>query len=180
MRLPYINAFPLILHLVKLSILFFLVKKIPALVTNWTCTYFSDLTNLEVYKILQLRNEVFIVEQDCVYPDCDEKDFAAHHLCAWQNDQLVAYTRLLPPGISFPDKASIGRVLTAASVRRQKLGIELMERSIQESYRLFGPVNIAISAQLYLRKFYESFSFVKTSEVYLEDNIPHIHMELNR
>lgn len=148
--------------------------------TTWTCAFFSDLTNIEVYKILQLRNEVFIVEQNCVYPDCDGKDFIAHHLCAWQNDQLVAYARLLPPGISFPDKASIGRVLTAPSVRRQKLGIQLMERSINETHRLFGPGIIAISAQLYLRKFYESFSFVKTSEIYLEDNIPHIHMELGK
>ena len=133
-----------------------------------------------MYKILQLRNEVFIVEQDCVYPDCDDKDFVAHHLCAWQNDQLVAYSRLLPPGISFPEKASIGRVLTALTVRRQKLGEELMDRSIKETDRLFGPVDIAISAQFYLRKFYESFSFIQTSEVYLEDNIPHIQMELNR
>ena len=154
------------------------VNKILALETIWTCNSFSDLTNFEVYKILQLRNEVFIVEQDCVYPDCDERDFVAHHLCAWQNDQLVAYARLLPPDVSFPGKASIGRVLTAASVRRQKLGIELMERAIKETHQLFGPGIIAISAQLYLRKFYESFSFEKTSEIYLEDNIPHIHMEL--
>lgn len=148
--------------------------------TNWTCTFFSDLTNIEVYKILQLRNEVFIVEQDCVYPDCDGKDFEGYHLCAWQNNQLVAYSRLLAPGISFPDMASIGRILTASSVRRQNLGKELMVRSIEETFRLFGPVGIAISAQLYLQKFYESFSFVQTGDVYLEDNIPHIHMELNR
>lgn len=148
--------------------------------TNWTCTFFSDLTNVEVYKILQLRNEVFIVEQNCVYPDCDDKDYKAYHLCAWQNNQLVAYTRLLPPGISYPDKASIGRVLTAASVRRQNLGKELMERSIKEIYRLYGPVNISISAQYYLKKFYELFEFVQVSEIYPEDNIPHIRMELNR
>lgn len=148
--------------------------------TTWTCTFFSDLTNIELYKILQLRNEVFIVEQDCVYPDIDGKDFEAYHLCAWQNNQLVAYSRLLPAGTSYPEMASIGRILTASSVRRQKLGKELMVRSIEETFRLFGPVKIAISAQFYLRKFYESFSFVQTSEVYLEDNIPHIHMELNR
>ena len=134
---------------------------------------------MEVYKILQLRNEVFIVEQDCVYPDCDEKDFVAHHVCAFQKDQLVAYARLLPPDISFPGKPSIGRVVTFPAVRRQKLGIELMERSIKEIYRLFGPGIIAISAQLYLQKFYESFGFIKSGETYLEDNIPHIHMELN-
>lgn len=148
--------------------------------TTWTCTFFSDLTNIELYKILQLRNEVFIVEQDCVYPDIDGKDFEAHHLCAWRNNKLLAYSRLLPPGISYPEMASIGRILTASSVRRQELGKELMVKSIEETHRLFGPVKIAISAQLYLRKFYESFSFVQTSEVYLEDNIPHIHMELNK
>ena len=147
--------------------------------TIWTCTTFSELTNLELYKILQLRNKVFIVEQNCPYPDCDEKDFAAHHLCAWQNNQLVAYSRLLPPGISFPEKASIGRVLTASSARRQDLGKELMIRSIREIYALFGRIDIAISAQYYLKNFYESFFFFQSGEIYLEDDIPHIPMELS-
>ncbi len=147
--------------------------------TSWTCTIFSALTTLELYKILQLRNEVFIVEQNCPYQDCDEKDFAAHHLCAWQNNQLVAYTRLLPPGISYPEQASIGRVLTALSVRRQNLGKELMTRSIREIYTLFGRVDIAIGAQFYLKNFYEAFSFIQASELYLEDDIPHIRMELS-
>lgn len=147
--------------------------------TIWTCTIFSDLTNMELYKILQLRNEVFIVEQNCPYPDCDEKDFAAYHLCAWQNNQLVAYSRLLSPGISFPEKASIGRVLTAHSARRHNLGKELMARSIREIYTLFGRVDIIISAQYYLKNFYESFFFIQASEIYLEDDIPHIKMELS-
>lgn len=148
--------------------------------TIWTSTNFYDLTNVELYKILQLRNEVFIVEQDCVYPDCDEKDFVAHHVCAWQNNQLVGYSRLLPPGISFPEKASIGRVLTAPSARKQNLGKELMVRSIRETYTLFGHIDIAISAQYYLKNFYESFFFTQAGEIYLEDNIPHIRMELYR
>lgn len=148
--------------------------------TTWTCSDFSDLTNMEVYKILQLRNEVFIVEQNCPYPDCDEKDFAAYHLCAWQNDQLVAYSRLLAPGISFPEKASIGRVLTSPSARRQNLGKELMTRSIRGIYTLFGRIDIEISAQYYLKSFYEFFSFIQASEIYLEDDIPHIKMDLLR
>lgn len=135
---------------------------------------------MEVYKILQLRNEVFIVEQNCVYPDCDEKDFFSYHVCAWQNNQLVAYSRLLPPGVSYPGKASIGRVLTAPSARGQNLGRELMTRSIKEIDSLFGKVDIAISAQFYLKKFYESFLFVQVSEVYLEDDIPHLKMEFYR
>ena len=146
--------------------------------TTWTCTNFSDLTNMELYKILKIRNEVFILEQDCPYQDCDERDFAAFHLCAWQNNQLVAYSRLLRPGISFPEKASIGRVLTASSARRQNLGKELMILSIRKIYTLFGRVDIAISAQYYLLNFYKSFSFFQVSEVYLEDDIPHVTMEL--
>jgi ElaA protein len=147
--------------------------------TTWTLKTFSDLTNLEVYQILQLRNEVFIVEQNCPYQDCDEKDFKAHHLCAWQQDHLVAYARLLPPGIAYPGYASIGRVLTAKSIRRQNLGNELMRRAVREIYTLFGRVEIAISAQYYLKNFYESFRFVQTGEVYLEDDIPHVRMELS-
>ncbi len=146
--------------------------------TTWTCTNFSDLTNMELYKILKIRNEVFILEQNCPYQDCDEKDFDAFHLCAWQNNQLVAYSRLLRPGISFPEKASIGRVLTASSARRQNLGKELMILSIRKIYTLFGRVDIAISAQYYLLNFYKSFSFFQVSEVYLEDDIPHVTMEL--
>lgn len=147
--------------------------------TTWTLKPFSDLQNLELYQILQVRNEVFIVEQNCPYQDCDAKDFKAHHLCAWQQGQLVAYARLLPPGISYPGQASIGRVLTAPSARRQNLGRELMRRAIGEIYTLFGPVEIAISAQYYLKNFYESFRFVQIGDIYLEDDIPHVHMELS-
>ena len=169
----------LLLHPVKQSdFSLFKEPKILTVETSWTCTNFSDLTNIELYKILQLRNEVFIIEQNCPYQDCDEKDFDAFHLCAWQGNQLVAYSRLLPPGISFPEKASIGRVLTANSARKQDLGRELMIRSIRKVYTLFGRVDIAISAQCYLKDFYESFSFIQVSETFLEDDIPHMTMEL--
>jgi ElaA protein len=143
---------------------------------TWTCKYFTDLDNEELYRILQLRNEVFIVEQNCCYQDLDNKDLHAYHFCGWKENNLVAYTRLLAKGISYSDAPSIGRVLTSPSVRGQKVGKELMQRSIEETYRLFGKTTIKISAQLYLKKFYESFSFVQKGDVYLEDNIDHISM----
>jgi len=144
---------------------------------SWRCKFFTELTNFEVYKILQLRNEVFIVEQNCVYQDCDDKDLKAYHFMGWDDDKLVAYTRLLSPGISYPDAASIGRVITSPSVRGKNVGKELMTNSIAEVYRLFGKFPIRISAQFYLKRFYESFSFVQYSDVYMEDGIEHIGMK---
>lgn len=144
---------------------------------SWQCKPFSELTNEELYKILQLRNEVFVVEQNCPYQDCDDKDLKAYHLTAWDDDTLVAYTRLLPKGIPYADAASIGRVVTSPKVRGQNLGKQLMLNSIEKIYLLYSQVPITIGAQLYLKRFYESFSFVQKGEVYLEDNIPHITME---
>ena len=143
---------------------------------NWQCKYFTDLTNFELYKILQLRIEVFVIEQNCAYQDCDDKDLKAYHYMGWENENLVAYTRLLCKGISYDNAASIGRVITSKSIRRQNAGKQLMSNSINEIYRLFGKIPIHVSAQLYLKKFYESFSFVQRSEVYLEDGIEHISM----
>ncbi len=144
---------------------------------NWQCKRFSELTNEEVYKILQLRAEVFIIEQNCIYQDCDGKDFDSYHLCAWDAGKLLAYTRLLPKGISYSEYASIGRVITASSARGQNLGKQLMEKSIEEVYKLFGNVPIKISAQVYLKRFYGSFSFIPKGDIYLEDGIDHIAME---
>lgn len=144
---------------------------------TWQCKTFSELTTEELYKILQLRNEVFVVEQNCPYQDCDGKDLKAHHFSAWDDGVLVAYTRLLPKGVSYDTGASIGRVLTSRKVRGQKLGKELMQKSIDKLYELYGQMPIIIGAQLYLKRFYESFSFVQQGEGYLEDNIPHIVME---
>jgi ElaA protein len=146
---------------------------------TWQCKAFSELTNLELYKILQLRNEVFVVEQNCPYQDCDNKDIPAYHLCAWQNETLVAYSRLLPQGISYPEAVSIGRVITSPTVRRQDLGKQLMTKSIDQVYHLFGKMAIIIGAQLYLKKFYESLGFVQIDDGYVEDGIPHIHMKKN-
>ena len=144
---------------------------------NWQCKSFTELTNTELYKILQLRNEVFVVEQNCAYQDCDNKDLLSHHLAAWKNGHVVAYSRILPPGIAYPHAASIGRVVTSPSERGQDLGRQLMAKSLENLYLLFGQVPVIIGAQLYLKKFYQSFSFVQEGEIYLEDNIPHITMQ---
>jgi ElaA protein len=144
---------------------------------TWQCKSFAELTNMEVYKILQLRNEVFVVEQNSIYQDCDNKDFKSHHLTAWKEDTIVAYSRILPPGIPYPSAASIGRVVTSPVARKQDLGRQLVLKSLENLYRLFGQVPVIIGAQLYLRKFYESFYFIQQGDVYMEDGIQHITME---
>ena len=144
---------------------------------KWQCKSFNELTTEELYKILQLRNEVFVVEQNCPYQDCDNKDLKSHHLTAWKDGQIVAYCRILPPGVSYPDAASIGRVVTSPFSRGQNLGKQLIAKSLENLYLLFGNVPVIIGAQLYLKKFYESFSFVQQGDIYLEDGIQHIAME---
>lgn len=144
---------------------------------TWTYKSFDELTKLELYTILGLRSEVFIIEQHCNYQDIDFKDLDSHHLMAWDDEKLAAYSRILPPGISFKE-ASIGRVLTAADYRGLGLGMELMQKSIEKVYLSYGKRPIKIGAQLYLKKFYEGLGFVKCSDEYLEDEIPHIKMLL--
>jgi ElaA protein len=129
-----------------------------------------------LYAILQLRSLVFAIEQNCVYPDLDDKDQFSYHLMGWENNKLIAYTRLVPPDISYQNIPSIGRVVTAPSVRRNGIGKELMKRSITKIQELFGNTSIKISAQLYLKKFYESLGFIQTGEKYLEDGLDHIAM----
>ncbi len=145
---------------------------------NWTFKTFDELSKLDLYTILGLRSEVFIIEQHCNYQDIDGKDLKSHHLMAWSGNQLVAYTRIVPPGISFVEP-SIGRVLTARSFRGLGVGVTLMQKSIEKVYETYGNQPIKIGAQLYLRKFYEDLGFIKCSEEYLEDEIPHIDMRLN-
>lgn len=136
---------------------------------------FNELTNTELYQLLQLRNEVFIVEQTCPYPDMDDKDYKALHVLGMENDRMVAYTRLLPLGISYKE-ASIGRVVTSQAVRRFGYGKQLMDYSIAETKKRFDTNEIVISAQSYLEKFYSDLGFVSEGETYLEDDIPHIKM----
>lgn len=144
---------------------------------NWTCKPFEELTPRELYAILRLRNEVFVVEQNCVFQDADNKDFYGYHVMGWQDGELVAYTRLFPPGISYVH-ASIGRVVNSRSVRGSGAGRELMLQSISILYSLWGKIPIQIGAQLYLEKFYKSLGFQQISPVYLEDGIDHIEMLL--
>ena len=145
---------------------------------NWICKKFDELTPHELYAILQLRNIVFAVEQNCIYPDMDDKDQNCYHLMGWLDNKLVAYTRLVPKGISYPDYPAIGRVVTSPVIRRTGGGKELMQLSIQKCYELFGNTTIKIGAQLYLKKFYESLGFVQSGGVYDEDGIDHIEMIL--
>ena len=142
---------------------------------NWILKKFDDLTPAELYCIMQLRNEVFVVEQNCVYQDADNKDLSSYHFMGWDNDKLVAYTRLLPPGLSYTE-ASIGRVVNSPAARGSGIGRELMLQSIEQVKKLFGEGPIKIGAQLYLNQFYTSLGFQQTSDIYLEDNIEHIEM----
>jgi ElaA protein len=142
---------------------------------QWLLKKFEELTPYQLYAILQLRNEVFVVEQNCVFQDADDKDQGSFHFMGFHNNKLVAYTRLVPPGISY-EQSSIGRVVTSPSIRRSGGGKELMQQSINAMYNLFGKQPIKIGAQLYLKKFYESFGFKQTGDVYDEDGIDHIYM----
>lgn len=144
---------------------------------DWKCTFFDELKASELYAILQLRNEVFVVEQNCVFQDADNKDQCCYHLCGWHNKTLVAYTRLVPPGISYQEP-SIGRVAISPPWRNIGAGKALMRYSIEKCFALFGKQSVKIGAQLYLKKFYASFGFEQTSDVYLEDGIEHIEMIL--
>lgn len=141
----------------------------------WKCKSFRDLTVYELYAIMRLRIEVFVVEQNCPFRDADNKDQHCYHLCGWDGDALVAYVRLVPPGVSYT-QPSIGRVVTAPSHRGTGAGRALMLRAIEDCQLLFGRTNIKIGAQLYLKKFYESLGFAQTSDIYVEDGIEHIEM----
>lgn len=141
----------------------------------WKIKRFEALSIRELYELLLLRSEVFVVEQNCVYPDIDGKDEKAIHLIGEENGHIVAYARLFKPNDYF-EQASIGRVVVKESYRDKKLGHILMREAIQGIKSHFDQRKITISAQLYLKKFYESHGFMQTSEMYLEDDIPHIEM----
>lgn len=136
---------------------------------------FANLTPYELYDILKLRSEVFVVEQQSVFLEMDGKDQHCHHLMLSIDKHLAAYTRLVPPGISYPEM-SIGRVVTSKQTRGTGLGKELMKRSIQACYDLFGLSDIRIGAQVYAIPFYETVGFVPDGAIYDEDGIDHIAM----
>ena len=137
------------------------------------CKHFNDLTAKELYEILRLRVDVFVVEQNCSYPEVDGKDLDAWHLWFEDEDGIAGYLRLLAPGVSFKE-ASIGRVI--AKKRRCGIGSKLMQAGIEKMKEVYGDTDIRIEAQVYAREFYEKAGFVKVSEEFLDDGIPHIEM----
>jgi ElaA protein len=145
---------------------------------KWKIKRFNELSLSELYSLLQLRSLVFVVEQNCVYQDIDGKDEKALHLIGEFEGQIVAYSRLFKARDYF-ENASIGRVVIHPDSRDKKWGHEMMQQAISGIESNFGTKQITISAQLYLKKFYESHDFVQTSEMYLEDDIPHIEMKRN-
>lgn len=143
---------------------------------KWKIKAFNALTVDELYDLLRLRSEIFVVEQNCVYLDLDGKDKLALHLIGEYEGKTVAHARLFKPGISF-DNASIGRVVVDQNYRDKKWGHDLMREAIAGIKDNYNETAITIGAQLYLKKFYESHGFVQISEMYLEDDIPHIEMK---
>ena len=145
---------------------------------SWHTKTFDELTANELYSILQIRNAVFIVEQNCPYQDLDNKDQSAFHLFYVKDNAMLAYCRILPAGASYKE-ISIGRVLNVKSARNQGLGKVMMEKAIQFVKEKWPKQNIRISAQKYLEAFYGSLGFKSQGADYLEDNIPHVEMLLD-
>ena len=146
---------------------------------TWEYKNFNELTPQELYAILKLRSKVFVVEQNCVYLDMDDKDQRSFHLCGWDGNILVAYARILPPGLAF-EEASIGRVVTDPQYRKTGSGRELMGHAIEKTMAQFGISSIKIGAQLYLFSFYSSLGFKVSGPEYIEDGIPHVEMTLSK
>lgn len=143
---------------------------------DWTLKPYEDLALTELYHLLQLRVEVFVVEQNCPFQDLDGQDDRAYHLLGYTPaGVLAAYARLFDAGISY-EQVAIGRVAVALAHRRHGLGKELMQQAIAQCEVLYGAQSIKIGAQQYLERFYQSFGFAQCGDMYLEDGIPHIPM----
>lgn len=136
---------------------------------------FNEVTVEELYKILKSRNEVFVVEQNCIYQDCDNKDYEAYHLFCEKDGEVIAYLRILNKGISY-DEVSIGRVLVKKGYRGTGLSRDMMIKALNFIEEELREVEVRISAQVYIKKFYENVGFKIVSEEYLEDDIPHVQM----
>ena len=136
---------------------------------------FKNLSNVELYELLKFRQEVFILEQNCVYLDADGKDLQCQHVLIYREGRIIACARLVPAGVSYAE-VSIGRIATSQSLRGTGAGRILMNRALDECEEIFGRVSIRISAQYYARAFYENFGFVAQGEIYDEDGIDHIEM----
>ena len=148
---------------------------------TWQLKSFSQLTTMQLYQLLKLRMDVFVIEQECLYQELDDKDHmhAVNHLLGYDGDHLVACARLLPKGISYPS-VSIGRVAIAESHRGSGTGHQLIQQALNSCEALWPNEPIEIGAQEYLSTFYQKHGFVPTSTVYIEDGIPHIDMKLER
>ena len=145
----------------------------------WKLKSFQELSNEELYQMMRLRLEVFVLEQNCVYQDADGKDLQALHLMGHDTEgDLVAYARILPAGISYRE-ASIGRIVTSKKARGNGTGKQLMSKAMECIKEKMGDVSVKISAQSYLQKFYEVFGFEVSGNEYQEDGIPHIAMIYN-
>lgn len=146
---------------------------------NWQWLSFAELIREELFEIVKVRQAVFVVEQNCAYPDADDLDLVSWHLIGWREDNtgrdLVAYLRVVFPGKKYPEP-SIGRLLTASLARGTGLGKALICEAIARTASIYAHMPIRISAQRYLEKFYSGFGFETVSEPYEEDGIPHIEM----
>ena len=142
---------------------------------NWQLKKFEDLKCKEIYNILKLRNEVFIVEQKCAYQDCDSKDEGSYHLYLEENDEIIAYVRILKKGVSY-DKIAIGRVVVNKNYRGKGIAREIMLKAINFIEENLNETEIKLQAQVYLIDFYKDLGFKEISDEYLEDNIPHRDM----
>lgn len=143
---------------------------------TWVTKHFSKLSVDEVYAMLRLRSDVFVVEQHCIFLDADNNDQKAYHVFGYINEELIATTRLFNKDIVYKGYQSIGRVANVAKFRRMGIGKKLMQYSIHQCEQLFGKGPIKIGAQLYLKKFYNELGFEQAGDIYLEDEIDHIPM----
>ncbi len=149
----------------------------------WQYGLFNRLSSLQVHAILQQRQKVFVLEQQCLYPDIDNTDLLAGHLIGWLEHgkadlEIAGYLRIMAPGVCYPE-VSVGRVLIVEKMRGNGMGLELMNRALTVIAEIYPNVNIRISAQHYLEKFYTGLGFVTLSDAYDEDGIPHIDMLLD-
>ncbi len=142
---------------------------------HWESLTFEGLGTAQLYAILQLRQDVFVVEQDCVYQDLDGLDQQSLHLCAWEGDTLLGYLRCLPPGLSYPE-AAMGRIVISPAARGRSLGRDLVQRGIAATLEAWPESGITIGAQAHLERFYNELGFETISDPYDEDGIPHIKM----
>ncbi|MCF7925983.1 MAG: GNAT family N-acetyltransferase [Candidatus Izimaplasma sp.] len=142
--------------------------------------HYDMLTKSELYAILKLRNEVFIVEQTCPYQDIDMLDQKSYHAYYKKNDEIIGYARLIDPNVVYPNSLAIGRVLVKHSYRNQGYAKKLMRKLMSFAFETYKETRITISAQSHLLKFYQTLGFKKISDPYLEDNIPHVKMIIDK